>query len=126
MAFEHSLDIRVVEQHEDGVTVACALRPELMNETGVLHGGITAAIADEAVWHALRQHYGDGRSTTTTELNVNYLRPIAGSKVSARTHLLQAGRTLCVGRVDIFDENKRLAAVAMVTYMLLRTQRSAS
>ena len=121
MAFEHSLDIRVVEKHQDGVTVECPLRPDLLNETGVVHGGVTAAIADEAVWHALKHHYGDGIPNTTTELKVNYLRPIAGSKVIARTYLVRPGRTLCVGRVDLFDDERRLSAIAVVTYILLRS-----
>jgi acyl-coenzyme A thioesterase PaaI-like protein len=37
----------------------------------------------------------------------------------ARSHLLRIGKRLCVGRVDMFDPKRKLAAVALVTYMLL-------
>jgi len=44
---------------------------------------------------------------------------LAGKKVIARAYTLRAGKTLHVSRVDLFDTQKRLAAVAVVTYMLL-------
>ena len=118
MAFEHTLGIKVTRKHKDGVTVEVPLTPNLFNSLGVLHGGITAAIADEAAWFVLAQHAGK-RDCTTTELKINYLRPIAGKKVRARGVLLRLGRTLVVTRVDLFDDHNRLAAAALVTYMLL-------
>ena len=119
MAFEDTLDVRVVRRHRDGVTVAVRLRPELLNCNGVVHGGVAASIADEAAWHAMHNHFGKHRPSTTTELKVNYLRPITGDRVVARAYLVRAGRTLCVSRVDMFDASKRLGALAVVTYMLL-------
>lgn len=120
MPFEHQLHPIVKKTHRDGVTVHVHLAPGYLNSNGVLHGGITAAIADEAAWHAIENKHGYGaRKSTTTELKVNYLRPIAGKKVIARAVLVRAGKTLCVSRVDIFDDRKNLAAIAIVTYMLL-------
>ena len=120
MAFEHQLNLTVAEKHDDGVTIHFDLLPQYLNSHGVMHGGITASLADEAAWHAIENHFGYGaRPSTTTELKVNYLRPIGGTKVSARAHLVRAGKTLCVSRVDIFDEQKNLAAIGIVTYMLL-------
>ena len=84
-----------------------------------MHGGITATLADEAAWHAIENHFGKPTNCTTTELKVNYLLPIAGEVVVARAYLVRAGKTLCVSRVDIRDDAKRLAAIAIVTYMLL-------
>ncbi len=119
MAFEHSLSIRVVRKHSDGVTVELPLRDEFLNNTGVLHGGVIASIADEAAWHAMIHAYRGERLATTTELKVNYLRPIAGKKATARAYALRAGKTLFVSRIDLFDAQKRLSAVSVVTYMLL-------
>jgi len=119
MAFEDTLAIRVVRKHKDGVTVSCTLRPEYVNSQGVLHGGVIASIADEAAWHAMLHAYQGRHNATTSELKVNYLRPIPMSKVLARAYALRAGKTLFVSRVDIFDAEKRLAAVGIVTYMLL-------
>jgi uncharacterized protein (TIGR00369 family) len=120
MAFENQLNLRVQRKHKDGVTVHLDLLPGYLNMSGNLHGGLTASIADEAAWHAIENHFGHGvKKTTTTELKVNYLRPIVGRKVIARAYLVRAGKTLCVSRVDIFDEKKKLSAIGIVTYILL-------
>jgi uncharacterized protein (TIGR00369 family) len=119
MAFEHILAIRVVRKHADGVTVECPLREDFLNSTGVLHGGVIASIADEAAWHAMVHAYKGERPATTTELKINYLRPVTGTRMKARVYALRAGKTLFVSRVDLFDNQKRLSAVGLVTYMLL-------
>lgn len=120
MPFELQLNLKVARKHADGVTVHFNLLPEYLNSSGNLHGGVTASLADEAAWHAIENRFGYGaKKSTTTELKVNYLRPIIGKKVIARAYLVRAGKTLCVSRVDIFDEKKNLAAIATVTYMLL-------
>lgn len=119
MSFENKIRVQVVKKHRDGVTVECPLAPELMNSAKVLHGGVIATVADEAAWHALIRAYKGKRPMTTTELKVNYLRPIVGKTMSARAYVVRAGKTLGVTRVDVFDSERRLAAVSIVTYMLL-------
>ncbi|MCU1275956.1 MAG: hypothetical protein JWO48_3387 [Bryobacterales bacterium] len=95
------------------------MRKELLNFAGVLHGGVTATLADVAVGQALAKRLGRFGASTTAELKINYLRPITGRKVTARSHLLRVGKTLCIARVDVFDDQRNLAAVALVTYMRL-------
>jgi acyl-coenzyme A thioesterase PaaI-like protein len=53
-------------------------------------------------------------------MKLNYLRPVVGGKITARSTLLRMGSTLCVGRVDLFNDAKELVAAALVTYMLLK------
>jgi uncharacterized protein (TIGR00369 family) len=84
MPFENHLKLSVAERHTDGVTIHFPLSPEFLNSNGVLHGGITATLADEAAWHAVEHHFGKPTNCTTTELKVNYLRPIMGEKAIAR------------------------------------------
>jgi uncharacterized protein (TIGR00369 family) len=119
MPFNKLVGIRVVRMHSDGVTVECAMRDELKNVAGVMHGGVTATLADASVGIALASHFGGRRPCTTTDLKINYLRPIAHGKIVARSRLVRIGKTLCVGRVDMSDGQRKLAAVAIVTYMLL-------
>jgi uncharacterized protein (TIGR00369 family) len=119
MPFNSLLGMRIERLHKDGVTIRCAVREELLNSAGVLHGGVFASLADAAVGVAIAHHFGGRRPITTTELKINYLRPIAKGKLVARSHLVRIGKHLCVGRVDLFDPERKLAAIAVVTYMLL-------
>lgn len=120
MSLTEFLGIQVAERHADGLTVECPLKDFYFNPDGSLHGGLIATIADEAVWFAIEDRLKSSRHTTTTELKVNYLRPAAGAvKLFGRARLLKAGRTLCVGTVELTDDRGTLCAFATVTYMLL-------
>ena len=120
MPFNELLGIRLVRVHRDGVTIACKVRPELLNASGVLHGGVTATLADAAVGIAITLRKGQG-AATTVEMKLNYLRPVAAhGTVTARSRLLRIGTRLCIGRVDIFNDERHLVGSALVTYMLLK------
>ena len=117
--FNQHIGLRLVRLHKDGITIACTLRPALMNGAGVLHGGVTATMADVAVGMALARHLGRPRAAATVEMKINYLRPVTHGKITARAHLVKVGSRLCCGRVDILDREKRPVAAALVTYMIL-------
>jgi len=117
--FNSHVGLRLVRLHKDGVTIECPMRPELLNGAGVLHGGVTATVADVAVGMALARHLGRPRAATTVEMKINYLRPVAHGKITARSHLVKVGTRLCCGRVEIFDAEKRPVAAALLTYMIL-------
>ena len=120
MPFNQLVGIRLVRAHKDGVTIDCKLRPELMNGAGVLHGGVTATLADAAVGIAITLRVGRPKAATTVEMKLNYLRPVASGKIIARSRLLKVGSTLCIGRVDLFNDSRELVGTALLTYMLLK------
>jgi len=123
MPFNTLLGIRLHRLHKDGLTITCHVKPELLNAAGVLHGGVTATLADAAVGIATTRHYR-GRPITTVELKVNYFRPLEpDSVVYARARLVRTGSTLSVGEVEIRDAKKNLAGIAIVTYILLDTRK---
>lgn len=76
-------------------------------------------MADAAMGIGLASHFGGRRPVTTTDLKINYLRPITDGIATARSHILRVGEHLCVGRVEIRDSERRLAAAALVTYIRL-------
>ncbi len=118
--FNALVGLRLLRLHKDGITIGCQMRPELLNGAGVLHGGVTATLADVAVGMALARHQGRFRAATTVELKINYLRPVRHGKITARAHLVKVGTRLCCGRVEIFDAERRPVAAALVTYMILQ------
>lgn len=118
MPFHRLLGIRPVAEHDDGVTVELTVREDLLNIDGVLHGGVAAALADVAVGRALIRNYGRGRRVATVELKINYLRAVRKGKVTARGRLIKSGKTLAVGRAELFDDAGEQVAEALVTYMV--------
>jgi uncharacterized protein (TIGR00369 family) len=124
--FAMLLGMRLVRLHRDGITLECTLNDNLLNSAGALHGGVSAALADAAVGVAIHRHLGEYRPITTVEMTINYFRPVTEGRVSARSRLLRVGSTLCAGRVDITDAQKRVAGTAIVTYMRVGATKAAS
>lgn len=123
MPFNAHLGIRLARLHEDGLTIECTIRPEMMNGAGALHGGVTATLVDAAAGIATMWYVGGTRRVTTVELKVNYFRPVVKGRIRARAHLLRVGKTLSIARVDVSDSTKNLIGTALVTYMLLDSTR---
>ena len=119
MPFNALVGVRLTRVHSNGVTIECAVRPDLLNGFAVVHGGVAATLVDAAVGVSLHRHFGGVRPITTVELKINYFRPVNEGKIYARAHLLRVGSTICVGRVDVTDSKKNLIGAAMVTYMIL-------
>jgi uncharacterized protein (TIGR00369 family) len=119
MPFNMLLGFRLTKLHNDGLTIECAVRDELLNGAGVIHGGVTATMADAVVGIALNRHFGGARKITTIELKISYFRPVARGKIFARAYLVRIGSTICVGRADLTDADKNPIATALVTYMIL-------
>lgn len=118
-SFEFQLGLVVTRRHKDGVTCRLALHPGLYNSEGAIHGGVLASVADEVAWHAILHQAGEPVKMTTAELKVNYLRPVVGKFLTARGVVMKLGRFLMVTRVEIYDEKRRHAAHASVTYARL-------
>lgn len=117
--FNALLGVRLTRLHRDGVTVACTLRDDLRNSTRAAHGGVAAALADVAVAIAILRRVKGKRRITTVELKVNYLAPVTGGRMFARSRLLRVGTTLAVGSVMLTDSQARLIGTATVTYLFL-------
>jgi acyl-CoA thioesterase len=124
--FNHLLGIQISRAHPDGVTLHCKVKKELLNSNKVLHGGVSASIADAAVGVAIQHRFAGRRAITTVELKVNYFRPVAEGTLFARARLLRVGSTLCIGQVDLTDDKKNLVGVAIVTYIFLDARGSAT
>jgi acyl-CoA thioesterase len=116
--FNDHLGIVLEETHDDGLTVSCPMLPEFRNGHGVLHGGVIATLADVAVGVAVRRRIAP-KTATTIDLKVNYLKPLVGGKLWARSYLVRTGKTLITGRVDLKDDDGNLIAIAIASYMVL-------
>ena len=119
MPFNSLIGIRPVRGHKDGLTIECTVRKELLNTASVLHGGVTATMADAAAGMAITRLTGGKKRITTIEMKLNYFLPVADGKLRARAYVIRLGSQIAVARVDLHDHKKNLAGAALVTYMIL-------
>lgn len=131
--FNRYLGLHAESIDEDGAVVHLDMRDELIGnfEHGILHGGVISATLDVVggmaamVTAVLREESMEGlmqrlRPTSTIDLRVDYLRPGAGERFTARGFTLRAGSRVAVTRMELHNEKGELLAVGTGTYIYNR------
>ncbi len=86
---------------------------------GFMHGGVVASIADTAATYAANTLLYPGRETITIELKINYTAPLKTKKAYADAVVLHSGNKTSISEVKVFDSDKKLCAVALITNLVL-------
>lgn len=81
--------------------VSLRMRPQLTQQRGFLHGGVTAALADTAAGFAAYSLMPAGSSPLTVEFKINLMAPAVGDLFLARAEVVRPGRTLIVVETEI-------------------------
>src|SRR5215813_14197743 len=76
LPFAQLIGMRMVDLKLDEATISVEIRDDLRQPSGVLHGGVTAALIDTAMAFAVRTRLEQTAKTATIDLTVHYLRPL--------------------------------------------------
>mgnify|MGYP001368016091 CR=1 FL=1 len=117
--FHRWLRPRVVEIHQDGVTISIAFRPELAHSEnpGFFHGGVLMAAADIAGHAAIAAAQGD--KAPTVNLSIEFLRPAPVGELIVNAIVRKIGHTLSRADIEILTQEK-LVAIARGNFASLR------
>lgn len=102
--------------------LSLASRPDLCQQHGYLHAGVTTTLADTAAGYAAFSLMPAGSSVLTIELKINLINPARGERLVARAEVLKPGRTVTVVRSDVFaiaDGIETLVASMLASMMCL-------
>lgn len=102
--------------------VALKARPDLCQQRGFLHGGVTTALADTAAGFSAYSLMPEGSAPLTVELKINLMSPAVGDRFVAKGRVLRSGRTLTVVEVDVDAERgteSKLIARMLATMICL-------
>ena len=114
--FSMLLGTELVQIGEHEVTLRLAIRDELRQQHGFVHGGVISYLADNALTFA--GAIALGPRVVTGEYKINYLRPAVRGALLARAELVYAGRghATCQCRIYLLDGDKEtLVALAQGT-----------
>jgi acyl-CoA thioesterase len=112
------LELGVIEQRGEA-SLHLAVRDDLRQNRGVVHGGATASLIDTAAAFAILTLLEPDQSTTTIDLTIHYLRPLLKGQATARARVVRAGRRLIVVNIEVVDEEGNLVATALTSYLRL-------
>ncbi len=105
------------------VEIALPFRPDLCQQHGFFHAGVTSTIADSAGGYAALSLFPAEASVLTVEFKVNLLSPADGERLRAIGRVVKPGRTLTVCDVEVFAEKAggaKLCAKLTSTLMCLQ------
>ena len=110
----YGLEVLTISPEE--VSARVAVRDELKQPAGLVHGGVFASIAESitsmATFFAVQP---DGRSAQGLSNQTSFLRPILDGTIHATARRRHRGRTTWVWEVDITDDQERLCALVRMT-----------
>ncbi len=89
---------------------------------GMVHGGVFASLVDAAAYWALYAEVDEGKWMTTVEMKLNFLAPAQAGKLVAEGRRIKLGRTLGLGEASVVDEEGKLLAHGIGTFMILPGQ----
>jgi uncharacterized protein (TIGR00369 family) len=96
-----------------------AVRPELSQNHGVVHGGAIASLIDTATAFAILSLLEPDERVTTVDLTISYLRPGLEGRLRATARVLRHGRRLLNTSAEVTNEGGKLLATALSTYIKL-------
>jgi uncharacterized protein (TIGR00369 family) len=95
--------------------IELAVRDDLTQQHGFVHGGVVGMIADSAGGYAAFTLMPADASVLTVEYKINMLAPAAGDLLIAIGEVLKPGRSVSIVRADVFavqgDRRTRVAAM---------------
>lgn len=108
--FDALIGLRITSATPDEVVASFAVRPELLQPYGLLHGGVLCSVVETvgsvagATWFADRGH------VVGTSNHTNFLRAVREGVLTAVAEPVHRGRTQQLWTVHIRDEQGRLVA----------------
>jgi uncharacterized protein (TIGR00369 family) len=114
--FDAHYGLELLECTPDVVRARVTVVDELKQPTGVVHGGVYAAIAEAVASGGTNTAVsGDGKVALGMHNATSFLRAVSSGAIHAVARPRHCGKTTWVWDVDMTDDQQRLCAVSRVT-----------
>ena len=114
----------LVSRKQGEATISMEVKPQFLQEEGLVQGGILSAIADTAAVYTFYPDLEEGSTMTSIEFKVNFLRPAVPGRgpLVARAKAIQRGRKIGVCDVEV-SQSEDLVLKGLFTYMFYDRKR---
>ena len=120
------LGFQLVRAEPRRVVLACRITQRHLQVNRVVHGGITATLADTAGGLATYMSIPAGIRVATVEMKINFLEGIELGRVTADARVIRLGRHFSVVDCNVEDQRGRLVGKALMTFAIADGPRSAA
>jgi uncharacterized protein (TIGR00369 family) len=117
--FDRHYGLGRVELGDGEARCEVAVRDELKQRSGLVHGGVYAAIAESLTsLGTARLVAAEGKTAIGLSNQTSFLRPIAEGTIHAVAVAKHRGRTTWVWEVEMSDDGGRLCVLTRITIAL--------
>jgi uncharacterized protein (TIGR00369 family) len=109
---------------EDPQTVRLQIRPELINNGGLLSGVVTYALVDYSMGSTLWVQTSEEERIATINIAINYIQTATEGEIVCRTVLDRRNRRTAVLRSEVRHEDGRLLVTAIGSYSIFPARRN--
>ncbi len=110
-SFLAAIGAKLIRVGHGEVDIELAPGGHIGQQSGLVHAGVVAAIADTACGYAALTLMPPGSDVVSVEFKVNLLAPARGERVIARGRVVRSGRTITVCSADVFDGDTHVATM---------------
>jgi 1,4-dihydroxy-2-naphthoyl-CoA hydrolase len=113
------LGIETVYVSPEKVVLQVEVGPKVHQPYGILHGGVSALLAEGAASLGGAVSVGPDHIVVGTELNCSHLRSMTSGILRATATPVRKGRTVHVWSIELTDDQDRLICVARCSLQVL-------
>jgi len=113
--FDALYGLEILTLGDEEATGRVAIRDEIRQPAGLVHGGVYASLAESLTSLATAQAVGEGRIAQGLSSQTSFLRPVTGSAIHATARRRHRGRTTWVWEVDVSDDEGRVCVLVRTT-----------
>ena len=113
------LDVETIAAGPERVVMRLPVDWRVHQPYGILHGGVSALLAESAASFGAALAAGPERSVVGIELNASHLRSVRDGHLNAEATPVRVGRTVQVWRITLTDDGGRAICEARCTLSVL-------
>jgi uncharacterized protein (TIGR00369 family) len=103
---------------DDPETVRLTIRPELINNGGLLSGVVTYALVDYCMGSTLWAQTSKQERIATINIAINYIQTATEGEIVCRTDLDRRNRTVGILKSEVRHEDGQLLVTAVGSYSI--------
>jgi 1,4-dihydroxy-2-naphthoyl-CoA hydrolase len=115
------LEVETIEMTAERVVLRLPVTWKVHQPYGILHGGVSALLAESAASLGAAIAAGPDRSVVGIELNASHLRSVRDGHLTAVATPIRVGRTVQVWAISLTDDDDRAICEARCTMAVLTT-----
>jgi 1,4-dihydroxy-2-naphthoyl-CoA hydrolase len=111
--------MEVLEAGPERVVLRLPVDWKVHQPHGILHGGVSALLAESAASFGASLAAGPDRQVVGIEINASHLRGVSNGHITASATPLRVGRTVQVWSIAVTDDEDRAICAARCTLAVL-------